>query len=154
MSCGDTHTCVLTDEGEVFTFGRNQNGQLGLGTDSDCLSPTRVGALQVLLPTSHCVADAAASGSLGHSLWATRGWESVSSCIRCKAQLHVSGSLVRRSQQLADCLQGRKADPELCCGGSIILILLLWLGFCTIAVPCLQHRGAWPCIHTIGQQCP
>ena len=70
MSCGDTHTCVLTDEGEVFTFGRNQNGQLGLGTDSDCLSPTRVSALQVVLPLSLCAGTVNAYGTRP---WAN-GW--------------------------------------------------------------------------------
>ncbi|GFR49976.1 hypothetical protein Agub_g12117, partial [Astrephomene gubernaculifera] len=32
--------------GELYTFGRNQNGQLGLGHTHDCLSPQRVVALQ------------------------------------------------------------------------------------------------------------
>ena len=47
VSCGDTHTCALTEEGALLTFGRNQNGQLGLGTDLDALSPTLVTALEV-----------------------------------------------------------------------------------------------------------
>ncbi|GLC44604.1 hypothetical protein PLESTB_001324500 [Pleodorina starrii] len=47
VACGDTHTLVVAaDTGELFTFGRNQNGQLGLGHTNDCLSPQRVVALQ------------------------------------------------------------------------------------------------------------
>lgn len=45
-ACGDTHTLVLMDGGEVFSFGRNQNGQLGTGTDADSLVPLPVTALQ------------------------------------------------------------------------------------------------------------
>ncbi|GLI62584.1 hypothetical protein VaNZ11_005258 [Volvox africanus] len=46
VACGDTHTLVVAGDGELFTFGRNQNGQLGLGHTNDCLSPQRVVALQ------------------------------------------------------------------------------------------------------------
>ena len=46
VSCGDTHTCAITDEGALFSFGRNQNGQLGLGTDEDALTPTLVSTLE------------------------------------------------------------------------------------------------------------
>lgn len=52
-ACGDTHTLVATDAGEVFSFGRNQNGQLGTGTDVDSLIPQRVTALEV---RGHCKA--------------------------------------------------------------------------------------------------
>jgi alpha-tubulin suppressor-like RCC1 family protein len=46
VSCGDTHTLVATDAGELFTFGRNQNGQLGHGGLSDSLVPLQVAALR------------------------------------------------------------------------------------------------------------
>lgn len=45
VACGDTHTLVCTDAGELFTFGRNQNGQLGLGDTADVLAPRRVADL-------------------------------------------------------------------------------------------------------------
>ena len=48
MACGDTHTLALTDTGELFSFGRNQNGQLGLGTTSDAITPQPVEALKVI----------------------------------------------------------------------------------------------------------
>ncbi|KAG2425442.1 hypothetical protein HXX76_013652 [Chlamydomonas incerta] len=47
VACGDTHTLVVTQgDGALYTFGRNQNGQLGLGHTNDCLSPQLVTALQ------------------------------------------------------------------------------------------------------------
>ncbi len=47
VACGDTHTLVATDDGQLFTFGRNQSGQLGLGSIQDSLLPQPVLALQV-----------------------------------------------------------------------------------------------------------
>ncbi len=48
VACGDTHTLVVTEgDGALYTFGRNQNGQLGLGHTHDCLSPQPVLELQV-----------------------------------------------------------------------------------------------------------
>ncbi|KAI7844220.1 hypothetical protein COHA_002354 [Chlorella ohadii] len=46
VACGDTHTLVATDDGQLFTFGRNQSGQLGLGSIQDSLLPQPVLALQ------------------------------------------------------------------------------------------------------------
>lgn len=46
VACGDTHTLAVTDDGGLYTFGRNQNGQLGLGHTNDGLSPQLVTALQ------------------------------------------------------------------------------------------------------------
>ena len=48
LSCGDAHTCALTEAGAIYTFGRNQNGQCGVGTDVDCLKPSLVSSLQVV----------------------------------------------------------------------------------------------------------
>lgn len=45
VSCGDTHTLVATEAGELFSFGRNQNGQLGYGNLNDSLLPQQVTAL-------------------------------------------------------------------------------------------------------------
>ena len=47
VACGDTHTLVATESGDLYSFGRNQNGQLGLGSIQDSLSPQPVLALKV-----------------------------------------------------------------------------------------------------------
>ena len=47
LACGDTHTLAMTADGRLFSFGRNENGQLGLGTDRDSLVPVPVEALKV-----------------------------------------------------------------------------------------------------------
>lgn len=46
VACGDTHTIALSSNGKLYAFGRNQNGQLGLGSSTDSLSPTVVESLQ------------------------------------------------------------------------------------------------------------
>ncbi|KDP29458.1 hypothetical protein JCGZ_19287 [Jatropha curcas] len=46
IACGDSHCLAVTVEGQVQSWGRNQNGQLGLGTTEDSLVPQRIGALQ------------------------------------------------------------------------------------------------------------
>lgn len=37
----------MTADGKLFGFGRNQNGQLGLGSTADRLHPTLIEPLQV-----------------------------------------------------------------------------------------------------------
>lgn len=46
IACGDSHCLAVTMEGEVQSWGRNQNGQLGLGTTEDSLVPQKVQAFQ------------------------------------------------------------------------------------------------------------
>lgn len=47
VACGDTHTLVcLEGSGELYSFGRNQNGQLGLGDTEDSVAPRLVKTLQ------------------------------------------------------------------------------------------------------------
>ncbi|XP_065336895.1 RCC1 and BTB domain-containing protein 1-like [Cloeon dipterum] len=45
VACGGDHTLALTSEGEVYAFGRNANGELGLGTTDRHFLPQRVGGL-------------------------------------------------------------------------------------------------------------
>ena len=33
--CGSNHSCILTKNGEVYTWGRNTDGQLGNGSRTD-----------------------------------------------------------------------------------------------------------------------
>ncbi|KAL3528160.1 hypothetical protein ACH5RR_012816 [Cinchona calisaya] len=46
IACGDSHCLAVTMQGEVQSWGRNQNGQLGLGTTEDSLVPQKIGAFQ------------------------------------------------------------------------------------------------------------
>lgn len=52
IACGDTHTLAVTDAGDLFAFGRNQNGQLGIGSTNDALLPHPVEALKVRFTAS------------------------------------------------------------------------------------------------------
>jgi alpha-tubulin suppressor-like RCC1 family protein len=48
VSCGDSHTAILTFEGLLYTCGSNQGGKLGLKDSSmnEMKSPTLVDLLQ------------------------------------------------------------------------------------------------------------
>ncbi|CAI9771883.1 unnamed protein product [Fraxinus pennsylvanica] len=46
IACGDSHCLAVTMKGEVLSWGRNQNGQLGLGTTEDSLLPQKIEAFQ------------------------------------------------------------------------------------------------------------
>ncbi|URD76716.1 Regulator of chromosome condensation (RCC1) repeat [Musa troglodytarum] len=46
IACGDSHCLAVTMDGEVQSWGRNQNGQLGLGTTEDSLIPQKIQAFQ------------------------------------------------------------------------------------------------------------
>lgn len=45
ISCGDRHTAALSAEGEVYTFGCGEHGQLGHGDDRSISGPTKIEAL-------------------------------------------------------------------------------------------------------------
>jgi len=45
LSCGQTSTVVALDSGEVFGWGYNGNGQLGLGNNINQLNPCRVSGI-------------------------------------------------------------------------------------------------------------
>lgn len=46
ISCGQTSSMAVLESGEVFGWGYNGNGQLGLGNNVNQVSPCRVVALQ------------------------------------------------------------------------------------------------------------
>ncbi|ETN13551.1 hypothetical protein, variant 20 [Phytophthora nicotianae INRA-310] len=45
LSCGYHHTAIVTEDGAVYTFGRNDYGQLGLGHKLHTARPTHVESL-------------------------------------------------------------------------------------------------------------
>jgi alpha-tubulin suppressor-like RCC1 family protein len=46
MSCGVSHTLVLTSSGDIYGWGDNECGQIGNGTDSECqLIPFKINCL-------------------------------------------------------------------------------------------------------------
>ena len=47
LAAGDTHSLAVTASGQLYSFGRNANGQLGIGTNLDSPSPVLVTALEV-----------------------------------------------------------------------------------------------------------
>ncbi|XP_058040409.1 RCC1 and BTB domain-containing protein 1-like [Ahaetulla prasina] len=46
IACGQTSSVAVIDNGEVYGWGYNGNGQLGLGNNGNQLTPCRVAALQ------------------------------------------------------------------------------------------------------------
>uniref|UniRef100_A0A4W4HJS1 BTB domain-containing protein n=1 Tax=Electrophorus electricus TaxID=8005 RepID=A0A4W4HJS1_ELEEL len=48
IACGQTSSMAVSDNGEVYCWGYNGNGQLGLGNNGNQLTPCRVAALQGL----------------------------------------------------------------------------------------------------------
>ena len=45
VSCGNQHSLLLTDQGQVYAFGRNMDGQLGINSRKESKLPTLVTAL-------------------------------------------------------------------------------------------------------------
>ncbi|XP_030225248.1 RCC1 and BTB domain-containing protein 1 isoform X1 [Gadus morhua] len=62
VACGQTSSLALVDNGELYSWGYNGNGQLGLGNNGNQLSPCRLTALQglcvqqVVAGYAHCLA--------------------------------------------------------------------------------------------------
>ena len=46
ISAGGAHSVVVLTDGSLWSWGRNFNGQLGQGTNSDVFKPTQVGTLK------------------------------------------------------------------------------------------------------------
>ncbi|XP_067014557.1 RCC1 and BTB domain-containing protein 1 isoform X2 [Anabrus simplex] len=51
IACGQTSSMAVTDAGEVYGWGYNGNGQLGLGNNINQMSPNRVATLQGVVVT-------------------------------------------------------------------------------------------------------
>jgi len=76
VACGDSHSAAVLADGRLQTWGRNQNGQLGLGNTADSVLPETVTALEGIVVSSvACGAEhtIAATGSGDLYSW---GWNS------------------------------------------------------------------------------
>jgi RCC1 and BTB domain-containing protein len=49
VACGGYFTLVLTEEGQVYSFGQNNHGQLGLGNTQNVASPTPITELEDII---------------------------------------------------------------------------------------------------------
>lgn len=62
VSCGEKHTLILTEDGEVLSFGVGEYGRLGTGSTSDATTPVSIEALleedivQIAVGASHSLA--------------------------------------------------------------------------------------------------
>ena len=52
ITCGQTSSMAVLENGEVYGWGYNGNGQLGLGNNINQLNPQRVTGLQGVVVTS------------------------------------------------------------------------------------------------------
>ncbi|ELU04715.1 hypothetical protein CAPTEDRAFT_111937 [Capitella teleta] len=52
VSCGASHVMAVTNEHDVFSWGRGDNGRLGLGHQESCCSPCRVPLMPETQPIS------------------------------------------------------------------------------------------------------
>ncbi|KAI3857638.1 hypothetical protein MKW98_028902 [Papaver atlanticum] len=81
VSSGSYHTAVLTSRGKVFTWGKGENGQLGLGDTEDRNSPTLVEALRERQVESViCASNYTAAICVHKSIFSTHQ----SSCSGCR----------------------------------------------------------------------
>lgn len=54
ISCGASHVIAVTNEHEVFSWGRGDNGRLGLGTQDSHASPMPVPIPEHFQPSKVC----------------------------------------------------------------------------------------------------
>ncbi|XP_031563851.1 ultraviolet-B receptor UVR8-like isoform X2 [Actinia tenebrosa] len=96
VACGDYHTALVTDGGELFTWGRGQGGRLGHGDDKNRPLPSAVEAME----GKHV--RFVACGSEHTACTVTRAWvpdEEVKTCMACKIKF----TTVRRRHHCRKC---------------------------------------------------
>ncbi|XP_068123256.1 RCC1 and BTB domain-containing protein 1 isoform X2 [Hyperolius riggenbachi] len=68
--CGYSHTMGLTDQGHLYSWGANGNGQLGIGNKSNQLSPVRVETRERIVEIAACHSShTSAAKSLGGQIY-------------------------------------------------------------------------------------
>lgn len=95
VSCGAFHTAVLTEDGEVFTWGKGKYGRLGHGDNRDRSVPCELDMDGRRVRAVEC-------GSTHTACLVTRAWVSddlIKTCMACKTKF----SLVNRKHHCRKC---------------------------------------------------
>ncbi|TNN53874.1 RCC1 and BTB domain-containing protein 1 [Liparis tanakae] len=127
ITCGQTSSMALMDNGEVYGWGYNGNGQLGIGNNGNQLTPCRLAALQglcmqqVIAGNSHCLAltDEGLLYAWGANTYGQLGTGNKSN--------HLSPVLImadkERRELVVDDKNHKGLAPFSCCGFHSILTL-------------------------------
>jgi len=57
IACGNRHSMALTENGNVFSWGQNEYGQVGIGTKVNCNSPKLIELNKVFIEKVNCGSD-------------------------------------------------------------------------------------------------
>ncbi|XP_037308369.2 probable E3 ubiquitin-protein ligase HERC4 isoform X2 [Pungitius pungitius] len=116
VACGSQHSVALTKGGQVYTWGQNSRGQLGLGSSETCTdSPRRLGGLSALP-----LVQVAAGGEQSFALCvsgAVLGWGR-----NHRGQLGLGDTTDRHTATAVHCLN-KKSTIHISCGKDHTAIL-------------------------------
>ena len=100
VACGKWHTIVLSSDGDVYSWGRGDDGQLGHGTNQGSSSPVLVEAIEdaqaIACGARHCVA------LVGGEAW-TWGWNKYGQLGRGEGKSKVPSRMNRSSHMTGKC---------------------------------------------------
>lgn len=122
VACGDMHTLILTDDGEVLSCGVGESGRLGTGNTDVCMTPTSIDAL-----LNETVTQIAAGASCSYAL--TEGGDVYAWGTNARGQLGVSDTFidvnsVEQFPVLTDLteLEGRRVNQVSACGSRAAIL--------------------------------
>ena len=111
IACGDNHCHAVTrGDGVVYSWGRNQNGQLGVGTRDDSTKPVQVEALRgIVVKMVACGAEHSVACTVDGSMYSW-GWN-------CYGNLGLGDKLERLSPEKLDPLAAPSGEHDAANGG-------------------------------------
>jgi len=77
VSAGGQHTCAIKEDGSLWCWGGNGDGQLGIGVAGSAVAPVLVSAgpaIDVSAGTAHTCATFEGSGSVDLYCWGSQLW--------------------------------------------------------------------------------
>lgn len=74
VACGGYHTCVLTNSGELYTWGSNENGCLGIGSSDVIHLPQKVQGPFLKSSVSHVSCGWKHTAAISEGRVFTWGW--------------------------------------------------------------------------------